>query len=147
MAAVALTAAYDPGNKEGRQITAPVTAAKTVFQGGMLVFDGAGGVEPLVGGTAAQPAAFAGVARTGAIGGGDSTAADQLAALGQVRIERKGVFYFNTTDASPVLGEVVYGITDNYVSTIAGATSIKVGTVVDIPGDGTLGVQIDNAVV
>jgi len=147
MAAVALTAAYDAGRKDGVTSTAPVTAAKTVFQGGMLVWDGAGGVEPLVGGSAAQPASFAGVARSGAIGGGDSTSPNQLAYVGLVRIERRGVFYFNTADAAPVLGEVVFGITDNYVSSVAGATSIKVGTVVDIPGDGTLGVQIDLAVV
>jgi hypothetical protein len=143
----ALTAAFDTGRKEGHIITAPVGAGKTVYQGGMLVWDGAGNVQPLVGGTAAQPASFAGIARTGAVGGGDATAADNLAALGEVQINRHGVVYYNTDDATPKLGEVVYGITDNYVSSVAGATSIKVGVVVDIPGDGTVGVQIDNAVV
>ncbi len=145
--ATALTSAFDVARKEGLITTAPVTAGKTVYQGGMLVWDGAGNVEPLVGNVAAQPATFAGIARTGAIGGGDPTSPNQLASLGEVEITRKGVAYYNTADASPKLGQVVYGITDNYVSATAGTTSIKVGTIVDIPGDGTVGVSIDTSVV
>lgn len=144
MPAVALTAAFDAQKKDGRVILANVTAAKTVFQGALVVFDGAGNVEPLVGGVVSQPAIFAGVARSGAPGGGDPTQAEPLAAAGQVLVEREGVFYYNDADASPFVGQAVFGITDNYVSGTAGATSIAVGTIVDIPGDGTVGVAISN---
>ncbi len=142
-----LAGAFDTQRKDGRVISAPVTASKTVYQGALLVWDGAGNVEPLVGNVAAQPANFAGVARTGAQGGGDATQADPLAAAGTVLIERQGVFYYNTDDVSPKVGTKVYGITDNYVSAIAGATSIAVGVIVDVPGDGTVGVEINNSVV
>lgn len=142
-----LAGAFDTRRQDGEVVAVPVTAAKTVYQGAMVVWDGAGNVEPLVGNAASQPANFAGVARTGAPGGGDPTQADPLAASGQVLVERRGIFYYETADASPQLGEVVYGITDNWVSATAGATSIKVGTIVEIPGDGTVGVQITGAVV
>ncbi len=144
---VFLSGAFDTRRQDGEVIAAPVTAAKTVYQGALVVWDGAGNVLPLVGNAATQPASFAGVARTGALGGGDPTQADPLAAAGQVLVERRGIFYYNTGDATPELGQVVYGITDNYVSATAGATSIKVGTIVEIPGDGTVGVQITGAVV
>lgn len=144
---VFLSGAFDTRRQDGEVIAAPVTAATTVYQGAMVVWDGAGNVEPLIGNAASQPANFAGVARTGAKGGGDSTQADALAASGQVLVERRGIFYYNTDDVSPKLGQVVYGITDNYVSATAGATSIKVGTIAEIPGDGTVGVQITGAVV
>lgn len=142
----ALSAAFDAQTKEGKAATAAVTAGKTVYQGALLVWDGAGAVEPLVGGTASQPANFAGVARTGAIGGGDATQADELAAAGDVVIERGGVFYYHTDDASPYVGQPVFGITDNYVSATPGTTSIAVGVIVDIPGDGTVGVDITRSV-
>lgn len=144
---VFLTGAFDTRRQDGEVISAPVTNGKTAFQGAMLVWDGAGNVQPLVGNAASQPANFAGVARTGAKGGGDATQADALAAAGILLVERFGVFYYNTGDASPELGQVVYGITDNYVSSAAGATSIKVGTIVEVPGDGTVGVDINDAVV
>ncbi len=142
-----LAGAFDTQRKDGMIIAAPVTAAKTVFQGALVVWDGSGNVEPANGIIAAQPANFAGVARTGAAGGGDATQADPLAAEGDVLVDRKGIFFLNTSDAAPELGQKVFAITDNYVSAVAGATSIPCGTIVEIPGDGTVGVQIDDAVI
>lgn len=141
-----LSGAWDTKRMDGEVLAVPVTASKTVYQGALLVWDAAGNVEPLVGNVASQPANFAGVARTGAKGGGDSTQADSLAAAGTVLVERRGVFFYNTDDGSPYIGQPVFGITDNFVSSVAGATSIAVGTIVEIPGDGTVGVQISNSV-
>lgn len=141
-----LSGAWDTKRMDGEVMAVPVAATKTVYQGALVVYDGAGNVQPLVGNTASQPANFAGVARTGAKGGGDPTQADPLAAAGTALVERRGVFFFNDSDASPFVGQAVFGVTDNYVSGTAGATSIAVGTIVEIPGDGTVGVFISNSV-
>jgi len=142
----ALTANTDAARSDGHFIAALVGAGKTVFQNALVVFDGAGNVQPLASGAAA-PAGFAGVSRRGpTVGGGDATQADYLASIGKTEISRDGIFTFADADASPFIGQLVFGIDDQTVSGTAGTTSIKVGTIVDIPATGFVRVQIDNYV-
>jgi hypothetical protein len=130
----------DRSEKDGKLQAYPVGAAKTIYQGALVVTDGTTGLLEAGGDTAAKT--FAGIAYEGA----DNSAG--AAADITCRVQKKGSFLFAVTGSTvnnALIGHKAYISDDNTVALAATTTNdVYCGDIVGIES-GRARVRIDHA--
>jgi hypothetical protein len=135
----ALTAPYDPTEKEGHLIAYPVGAAKRIYKGGLVVVDTTTGYAEA--GSDAANRAFVGVAYEDA-----DNSAGAAGAL-TVRVKKGGAFVYNSVGAAQTdVGKQALLVDDNTAKTAATTNNIPVGQVVEYLSATRLRVRINGAV-
>jgi hypothetical protein len=128
--------------KDGRLVAHPVGAAKTIYQGALVVTDGTTGL--LEAGTDAASKNFAGVAYESADNRAGSAAAIDC------RVQKNGTFLFamtGTTVNNAVIGKPAYISDDNTVALAATTTNdVLCGYIVGIES-GLARVRIDRGAI
>jgi hypothetical protein len=135
----ALSANYDPLEKEGNVIAYPVGASKVIYKGSFVVVDTATGYAEA--GTDAASKNFVGIAyesadNTGGAGGALT-----------VRVKKGGTFLMNATGgAATDMSKDALLVDDNTCKTAATTNNIAVGKVVEVVSATKLRVRIGSAV-
>lgn len=134
----ALTAAYDPQDKEGVLVAYPVGAATIIYKGALVSVRSDGYAYPARSGTATDQ--FVGVAYETVDNSGGAAGAKS------VRVLKRGTFVYNGTGFTQAsVGAPFYAADDNTLTTTATNNQL-VGYGVEYISSTKLRIRIDNAV-